>query len=160
MTLIRSQGIGEVFINPINESCRKAKSSFFDPKKEIPFFKLLLEINSFCYKYWHNIAQENIFNRLCIVETDRASIKLLISFERIVDLCDSLYCTGDIDNIIDAILNFYKFINNEPFNFYDIFGELREIMDLIFIELEFFKKQLHKVMECCFYFIKKRKITI
>ena len=76
-----------------------------------------------------------------------------------MDLCDSLYCTGDIDNIIDAILNFYKFINNEPFNFYDIFGELREIMDLIFIELEFFKKQLHKVMECCFYFIKKRKIT-
>ena len=52
---------------------------------------------------------------------DSESIKLLISFERIVNLCDSLYCTCEIENMVDAILNFYKFINNEPFDFYDTF---------------------------------------
>ena len=88
---------------------------------------------------------------------DSESIKLLISFERIVNLCDSLYCTGEIENMVDAILNFYKFINNEPFDFYDTFWELREIMDLIFIELEFFKKQLHKVMESYLCFVKMKK---
>lgn len=37
MSFIRSHGIGEVFVNPINESVCKANSSFFDNKKKYHF---------------------------------------------------------------------------------------------------------------------------
>ena len=41
----------------------------------------MCDINSFCYKYQQNIVQENIFNRLCIIELNRTSIKVLHTFE-------------------------------------------------------------------------------
>ena len=46
-------------------------------------------------------------------------------------------------------------MNNEPFEFYNLFGEIKEIIDLIFIELKFFKKQLNKVIKLLPYFINK-----
>ena len=127
----------------------------FDQKKEIPFFKLLLEINSLYYKYQDDLQNENIFYRVIIKELYSRNIKLLRSFEHIEELCDDLYSTCNISNIIDAIINFYKFMNNEPFKFYDLFGEIKEIMDLIFIELNFFKKELNEVIALLPYFIKK-----
>lgn len=116
----------------------------------------MCDINSFCYKYQQNIVQENIFNRLCIIELNRTSIKVLHTFERIVNLCDNLCCTGLINNKIDAILQFYKFMNDEPFDFYDTIGEIREIMNLIFAELELFKGQLREFIRAYLGFIKKK----
>lgn len=158
--VIKSQGIGEIFVDHDDETCYMADSSLFDRKRmEIPFFKLFLEINSLYYKYERYLQDENIFDRIAITELYRQNIKLLKSFEHLEELCDSLYCTGEINDHIDAIINFYNFMNNEPFEFYyDIFGEIREIMDLIFIELEFFKKQLNKIIEILPYFIKNQKL--
>ena len=57
-----------------------------------------------------------------------------------------IYIVPDKLVICEAILNFYKFINNEPFDFFDI-GEIKEIMDFIFIELEYFKEKFTEVTE-------------
>ena len=47
--VIKSQVIGEIFIDHHDEKFYMADCFLFDRKKEIPFFKLLLEINSLYY---------------------------------------------------------------------------------------------------------------
>ena len=142
--VIKSQGIGEIFID--DWKCYAAEHFSFNRHKEIPFFKLLLEFNSLYSKYQNYLHEVNIFDRIMIIEVHEKSIQLLNSFEHLEELCEDLYCTGQISNICEAILNFYKFINNEPFDFFDI-GEIKEIMDFIFIELEYFKEKFTEVTE-------------
>ena len=45
-------------------------------------------------------------------------------------------------------------MNHERFDFFDSLGEIREIMDLIDIELKNFKKLLTGLLTICPYFIK------
>ena len=77
--------------------------------------------------------------------------------KKIVDLCDDLFCTGDLTTKQDSIYAFEQFMNNEPFDFFDSLGEIREIMDFIDIELENFKKLLNDLLTICPYFIKNSR---
>ena len=56
----------------------------------------------------------------------------------------------------DCVKSFEQFMNNEPFNFFD-FGEIKQIMDLIDIELRNFKKLLKDLVLICPFFIKNGK---
>ena len=49
---------------------------------------------------------------------------------------------------------FDQFMNNEPFDFFDSLGEIREIMNFIDIELKNFEKLLTDLPTICSYFIK------
>ena len=84
----------------------------------------------------------------------KLKLKIVFSFEKIVDLSDDLFCTGDLRTKQDCILTFDQFMNNEPFDFFDSLGEIREIMDFIDIELKNFKKLLTDLLTICPYFIK------
>ena len=91
------------------------------------------------------------------MDLDNIIKKLIFSFEKIASLFDDLFCTGDIVNNDQCIETFEQFLNNEPFDFFD-FGEIKEIMDLIHIELMTFKKLLEElIMICPFFIIKKVK---
>ena len=48
-------------------------------------------------------------------------------------------------------------MNNEPFDFFDSLGEIREIMDFIDMELRNFKKLLIDLLTICPYFIKNSR---
>ena len=154
--IIKSQGIGEIFLD--DWKCYPAEHFSFNRHKEIPFFKLLLEFNSSYLKYQNYLHEVNIFNRIIIRELYEESIELLNSFEHLEELCEDLYVTGQISNMYEAIINFYKFMNNEPFDFFDL-GEIKEIMDFIFIELEHFKKKFIKVTELLPFIMGKDLIT-
>ena len=80
--------------------------------------------------------------------------QIVFNFEKIVDLSDDLFCTGDVHTEQDCINAFEKFMNNEPFDFYDSIGEIKEIMDLIDIELRKFKNLLIDLLTICPFFIK------
>ena len=83
--------------------------------------------------------------------------KLIFSFEKIRSLRDDFFCTGNIVNNDQCIKTFEQFLNNEPFDFFDL-GEINEIMDLIHMELMTFKKLLEElIMICQFFIIKKIK---
>ena len=84
----------------------------------------------------------------------KIKLKIVFSFEKIVDLSDDLFCTGDLRTKQDCIDAFDQFMNNEPFDFFDSLGEIREIMDFIDIELKNFKKLLTDLLTICPYFIK------
>ena len=155
--IIKSHGIGEIFVDNDSHTCYMADHFSFNEKKEIPFLKLLLEFNSLFYKYEHELQNENIFIRIIIKELYQKNIQLLKRFNRIVELCDDLYCTVQIEDIVDAINNFYLFMENEPFEFFD-WGEIKGIMDLILIELQVFKEKLLEIINILPYFIKIKNL--
>lgn len=156
--VVKSQGIGEIFIDEWDNQCYMADNSSFNEQKETPFFKLLLEFNSLYFKYNNYLNEVNIFHRILIRDLYQRNIELLRSFEQLEELCEDLYVTGQISNMREAIINFYKFMDNEPFDFFDI-GEIRDKMDLIVIELENFKRKFNDISELLPYFMGKNLST-
>ena len=77
--------------------------------------------------------------------------KLIFSFEKIRSLRDDFFCTGNIINNDQCIKTFEQFLNNEPFDFFDL-GKINGIMDLIHMELMIFKKILEKLIMICQFF--------
>ena len=123
-------------------------------KKELPLFQFVLDLASLLYKYNSELIRQNIWTRTLILGLNKIIKEIVFSFEKIVDLSDDLFCTGDLRTKQDCIVAFDQFMNNEPFDFFDSLGEIREIMDFIDIELKNFKKLLTDLLTICPYFIK------
>ena len=87
---ILSHGIGEVFVNVTDTYWEMHKSSFNNLKKEIPFFKVLLELGSLNMRV---IIQEfnqemDIYRKTLITDFKKKTNFLLMSFTKVEDLCD------------------------------------------------------------------------
>ena len=132
-------------------------SSLFDRKKVLPLFQLVLDLASLLHKYNRELMRENIWDKMLILDLNNIIKEIVFSFEKIVDLSDDLFCTGDLRTKQDCIVAFDQFMNNEPFDFFDSLGEIREIMDFIDIELKNFKKLLNDLLSICPYFIKNSR---
>ena len=110
-------GIGEVFIN--GNYWEMFNSSFHNLKKEIPFFKLLLELGSLNMRVIiQGFDQEiDIYRKTLITDFRRKTTFLIESFTKIEDLCDDLYSTGHIETVGQCMEIFRKSVNNELSNF-------------------------------------------
>ena len=150
---IASYSIGKIYVDPLDMLWYMSDSSYFDKKKDFPLFRFLLDLASLTFRYNASINNENIWNRTLIRDLNNIIIQMAFSFEKIVSLSDDLVCTGDIVTVEHCVKSFEQFINNEPFDFLD-FGEIKEVMDLIDIELKTFKKLLQDFITHCRYFIK------
>ena len=151
---IACHGIGEIFVDPFEMAWSMFDSSLFDKKKELPLFQFVLDLASLLYKYNRELMRENIWNRTLILDLSNIIKEIVFSCERIVDLSDDLFRTGDLCTKQDCIDTFDQFMNNQPFDFFDSLGEIREIMDFIDIELKIFKMLLTDLLTICPYFIK------
>ena len=152
---IASHGIGEIYVDPFQMTWSKFDSSLFNKKKEeLPLFQFVLDLASLLYKYNRELMRENIWTRALILDLNNIIKQIVFSFEKIVDLSDDLFCTGDLSSNQDCIVAFDQFMNNKPFNFFYSFGEIKEIMDFIDMELKNFKKLLADLLTICPYFIK------
>ena len=139
---IASHGIGEIFVDPFDMAWDKYDSSFFDRKKELPLFHLVLDLASLLYKYGGELMRENIWNRMLLLDLNNIIKEIVFSFEKIVVLSDDLFCTGDLRTRQDCIDVYEQFMNNEPLNFFDCNEEIGEIMKFIDKEVKNFKKLL------------------
>ena len=99
---IPSHGIGEVFIN--GNYWEMLNSFFHNLKKEIPFFKLLLELGSLNMRVIiQGFDQEiDIYRKTLITDFRRKTTFLIESFTKIEDLCDDLYSTGHIELLVNV----------------------------------------------------------
>ena len=119
----------------------------------------------FCVETWEKMSQktksqltetaQNLFHLL--KQFAKLKLKIFFSFEKIVDLSDYLFCTGDLTTRQDCIEAFNQFMINEPFDFFDLLGEIRQIMDFIDMELKTFKKLLTDLLTICPYLIKNKR---
>ena len=100
LPFIPSHGLREVYLEPRNMHWYMCNSSFYESEKEIPFFKLLLDMKSLCVRYYMRISLrplEDIWQRILISDFNKITSLLILSFEKIVSSSEDLFCTGDIE---------------------------------------------------------------
>ena len=67
-----------------------------EKEEELPLFQLVLDLASLLYKYNRELMRENIWTRTLILDLHNIIKEIVFSFEKIVDLSDDLFCTGDL----------------------------------------------------------------
>ena len=153
---ISSHGIGEIYLDPFDMTWCMFDSSYFDEKKELPLFQFVLDLASLMFRYDDSIVNKNIWNRTLIGDLHNIIKEMVFIFVKITSLSNDLFCTGDIATAKDCVKSFEQFMNKESFDFFD-FGEIKQIIDLIDIELSNFKKLLKDLVLICPFFIKNCK---
>lgn len=156
--VIKSHGIGEIFFDEWESACYQADHFSFNKLKEIPFFKILLELNALQFKYITRIDELALFERILLRDIYLANIDLMKTFEEIVELCDDLFANGYIRTMEEAIDNFYKYMDDIEFDFFD-YGETRELMNTILIKLDNFDKHLESVLNLLPFIMNKSIFT-
>ena len=141
---IAFHSIGETYLEPFDMTWCMFDSGYFDEKKELSLFQFVLNLVSLMFRYNDSIANENIWNRTLIGDLDNIIKEMVFIFVKITNLSN------------DLVKSFKQFMNKEPFDFFD-FGEIKQIMDLINIELSNFKKLLKDLVLICPFFIKNGK---
>ena len=153
---IPSHGIGEVFIN--GNYWEMFNSSFHNLKKEIPFFKLLLELGSLNMRVIiQGFDQEiDIYRKTLITDFRRKTTFLIESFTKIEDLCDGLYSTGHIETGGQCMEIFRKSVNNKLPNFfaedYTVCEEMKEALEKLKKELGDFVYYFDDLVTTFFFF--------
>ena len=141
--IIKSCGVAEISFDEWENTCYQADHFSFNKLKEIPFFKLLCNVDALHLKY--EMLQPNFFTSRLLRDLYMANIDLMKSFERITELCDDLYANGYIKDIQDSIQQFENYIDKIPFDFFD-YDETKEIMHRILVEINNFNKKLEDVL--------------
>ena len=142
--IIKSHGFADITLSEWEEECYQSEHYYFNKIKEIPFFKLLCHLNALHVKY--EMLQPTTFSIRLLRNLYVANVELMKSFNKITDLCDNLYANTYIKDIEDSIQQFENYVNNIQFDFFD-YGETKDIMDRISVEIISFNKKLEKVLD-------------
>ena len=140
--IIKSCGVAEISFDEWENTCYQADHFSFNKLKEIPFFKLLCNVDALHLKY--EMLQPTLTSRL-LRDLYMANVDLMKSFEKITELCDDLYANSYIKDIEDSIRQFENYIDDIPFDFFD-YDETKGIMDRILVEINNFSKKLEDVL--------------
>ena len=113
-----SHGLGEIYLDLSIMYWYMHNSSYFNLKKKIPFFKLLLEMASLRMRYYTQLNVNLPFLPQIILGVGKMSTYLIQSFIKIKSLCKELFCTGDIETLDYCMEVYGQFINREPLDFF------------------------------------------
>ena len=141
--IIKSYGIGEIVLSSLENDCYQADHFSFNKLTEIPFFKLLCNLNALHIKY--EMLQPTPFGSRLLRNLYVANTELMKCFEKITELCDDLYANAFIKDIESSIRQIENYIDNVPFDFFD-YDETKGIMDRILVEINNFSKKLEGVL--------------
>ena len=111
---IPSHGLGEIYLDLSNMHWYKHNSSYFNLKKEIPFFKLLLDMASLRMRCYTRLNVNCLFLPQIILDVGKRNTYLIQSFIKIKSLCKDLFCTSDIETLDYGMEVYQQFINREP----------------------------------------------
>ena len=108
------RGLGEVYICVADDMWTMHDCFYYNPLKEIPFFKLLLELGSLNMRFiFRGYEERDIFNSTVINDFKEKTTVLIFSFIKIQDLCDDLFATGHIEAIECCMIVFHRFIKRK-----------------------------------------------
>ena len=111
---IPSHGIGELYLDVGNKYWYLQNSSLFNFQKEIPFFKLILDMASLCMRYYLRLNGNHLFVPQTLLDIGRISTYLFKSFITIKSLTEDLFCTGDIETLDYCMEVYRQFVSHEP----------------------------------------------
>ena len=140
---MKTHGVAEVVFDGWENDCYQADHFSFNKLTEIPFFKLLCNLDALHVKY--EMLQPTPFGSRLLRDLYVANIDLMKCFEKITDLCDDLYANACVEDIEDSIQQINNYVDNVPFDFFD-YDETKGIMDRISVEINSFSKKLEDVL--------------
>ena len=115
---IPSHGIGELYLDVGNMHWYMHNSSLFNFQKEIPFFKLILDMASLRMRYYLRLNGNCLFVPQTLLDIGRISTYLFKSFITIKSLTEDLFCTGDIETLDYCMEVCRHFVSHEPLDFF------------------------------------------
>ena len=115
---IPSHGIGELHLDVGNMHWYMHNSSLFNFQKEIPFFKLILDMASLRMRYYLRLNGNCLFVPQTLLDIGRISTYLFKSFITIKSLTEDLFCTGDNETLDYCMEVHRQFVSREPLYFF------------------------------------------
>ena len=115
---IPSHGIGELHLDVGNMHWYMHNSSLFNFQKEIPFFKLILDMASLRMRYYLRLNGNHLFVPQTLLDIGRISTYLFKSFITIKSLTEDLFCTGDNETLDYCMEVHRQFVSREPLYFF------------------------------------------
>ena len=116
--VIPSHGIGELHLDVGNMHWYMHNSSLFNFQKEIPFFKLILDMASLRMRYYLRLNGNCLFVPQTLLDIGRISTYLFKSFITIKSLTEDLFCTGDNETLDYCMEVHRQFVSREPLYFF------------------------------------------
>ena len=155
---IPSRGLGEVYVCVADTMWTMHDSSYYNPLKEIPFLKLLLELGSLNMRFlFCGYKERHIFNSTLINDFKEKATVLILSFIKTQDLCNDLFSTGHIETIECCMKIFHRFIKRKLgdyfFEDYIACQEMKETLQILKRELEYFINYFDELVSILFFFL-------
>ena len=153
---IPSHGIGEVYIDVFHMRWHMLSSSFYNFRKNIPFFKLLLDMGSLMMRCYIRLDQRetDAYNIILLEDFKEKTTYLMRSYKKIESLSDKLIVTGDIETFNHYMKVFDQYVQNGKINFYDC-GEMNLAPVNLNDELNKFSFYLDDLLTTIFFFSQK-----
>ena len=115
---IPSHGIGELYLDVGNKYWYMHNSSLFNFQKEIPFFKLILDMVSLRMRYYLWLNSNRLFVPQTLLDIGHISTYFFKIFITIKSLTEDLFCIGDIETLDYCIDVYRQFVSREPLDFF------------------------------------------
>ena len=112
---IPSHGIGEVYIDVFDMRWQMLSCSFYKFRKNIPFFKLLLDMGSLMMRYYIRLDARgtDAYNVILLNDFKEKTIYLMKSYKKVESLSENLFATNDIEAYNHCMKVFDQYVQNE-----------------------------------------------
>ena len=154
---IPSHGIGEVYIDVFDLRWRMLSSSFYNFRKNVSFFKLLLGMGSLmmrCYLRF-DARETDAYNIIFLNDFREKTGYLMRSYKKIGSLSENLVAPSDIKAYNHYMKVFDQYVQNGKRNFHDCGGMNFTSVNLK-DELNKFSFYLDDLLTTLFFFSQKK----
>ena len=115
---IPSNSIGEICLDSRDLHWYMLNSSYLNINKEIPFFKLLIDMASLRVRYFQRINANRIFLPQIIMDLGHATTYFILGFNKLKELSKDLFATGDIETLDYCLKVYRQHLNHEKLDFF------------------------------------------
>ena len=126
---IPSNGIGEIRLDLRDLYWYMLNLPYFNINKEIPFFKLVIDMASLRMRYFQRINANRIFLPQIIMDLGHATTYSILGFSKLKELSKDLFATGDVETLDYCLEVYRQHLNHENLDFF--IGDKWEIKDCL-----------------------------
>ena len=115
---IPSHGVGEILLDVRDLDGYMLNSSYFSIDKEIPFFRLLINMASLRMRYYHTLNINRLFLPEIIIDLREVTTYFILGFKKLKGLCKDIFAKSDIETLDYCLEVYRQHLNQEKIDFF------------------------------------------
>ena len=115
---IPSHGIGEILLDVRDLHWYMLNSSYFSIDKKIPFFIILINMDSLRMRYYHRLNINRLFSLQIIIDLREVTTCFILGFKKLKDLCKGIFAKSDVETLDYCLEVYRQHLNHEKFDFF------------------------------------------